>query len=160
LGKKSAIDRLRPIAEQIGAYPDRITQALLHSVLTESLQNDGWTKSPVGSILSTSAANLENRAQRLAIQLQGLSTIARVEILGQPHRIGNGPWTALKLPTSIVRIYPQTISVAKLSEALEANRPAIWGQVYSDHIDLVLRSVDPADDSQIVQAFTTLNPPD
>ncbi|MBU6385981.1 MAG: hypothetical protein KGS49_08600 [Planctomycetes bacterium] len=160
LGKKSAIDRLRPIAEQLGAYPDRITQALLHSVLTESLQNDGWTKSPVGSVLSTSAANLENRAQRLAIQLQGLSTIARVEILGQPHRIGNGPWTALKLPTSIVRIYPQAISVAKLSEALEANRPAIWGQVYSDHIELVLRSVDPADDSQVVQAFTTLNPSD
>jgi seryl-tRNA(Sec) selenium transferase len=158
LGKKNAIDRIRPIADQLGAYPDRITQALLHSVLNESLQTDGLSKSPVGGILSTSAANLENRAQRLAIQLQGLSALARIEVLQQTHRIGNGPWAALKLPTSIVRIYPQAMSVAKLDETLQANRPAIWTEAFSDHIDLVLRSVHPADDSNLVQALSTLKP--
>ena len=158
LGKKTAIDRIRPIADQLGAYPDRITQALLHSVLNESLQTDGWSKSPVGGILSTSAANLENRAQRLAIQLQGLSALARIEVLQQTHRIGNGPWAALKLPTSIVRIYPQAMSVAKLDETLQANRPAIWTEAFYDHIDLVLRSVHQADDSNLVQALSTLKP--
>jgi hypothetical protein len=48
------------------------------------------------------------------------------------------------------------MSVAKLSETLAEHRPSIWTQVFSDHLALVLRSVEPADDTQIVQALTSL----
>ena len=158
LGKKSVIDRIRPLADELGALADRSTQALLHCALRDAMEIDGWTKSPVGAIVSTSAANLENRAQRLAIQLQGLPGIARIEVVNQSHRIGNGPWQAFSLPTAVLQIYPNSMSAAKLSESLIAHRPSIWAQVFSDRVDLVLRTIDPADDAQLVQALSTLQP--
>lgn len=158
IGKKSVIERIRPISDQLGASADRITQAILHCTLTELLGNDGWAKSPIGSILGTSTANLLNRAQRLAIQLQGIPSISKIETLTRDCRIGNGPWQSLKLPSSTLAIYPQGISAATLNEALIASRPAIWSQVYSDHIELVLRSVQPADDARLVDAFSSLKP--
>jgi L-seryl-tRNA(Ser) seleniumtransferase len=156
LGKKDAIQRIRLLADQLGAYADRITQALLHCTLSDSLKPDGWTKSPVGAILSTSIENLENRAQRIAIQLQGNHAIAKTEIVTLNQRIGTGLWQNLKLPSSVIKIYPKSMSVAKLGETLAEHRPAIWTQVFSDHLALVLRSVEPADDAQIVQALTSL----
>ena len=158
LGKKSAIERIRPLVDQLGVSADRVTQALLHCTLSEALASEGWSKSPLGAVLSTSTANLENRAQRLAIQLQGLPAIARTEVATRDCRIGNGPWQALKLPSSILEIYPQGISAAALNETLNANRPAIWSQVFSDHIELVLRSVDPADDARLVESLSSLKP--
>jgi len=158
LGKKSAIERIRPLVDQLGVSADRISQALLHCTLSEALQSEGWAKSRLGAILSTSTANLENRAQRLAIQLQGLPAIAKTQVATRDCRIGNGPWQTLKLPSSILEIYPQGISVATLNESLNANRPAIWSQVFSDHIELVLRSVDPADDARLVESLSTLKP--
>ncbi len=156
LGKKDAIQRIRIHADQLGAYADRITQALLHCTLSDSLRPDGWAKSPVGAILSTSIENLENRAQRIAIQLQGNHAIAKTEIVTLNQRIGTGLWQSLKLPSSVIKVYPKSMSVAKLSETLAEHRPSIWTQVFSDHLALVLRSVEPADDTQIVQALTSL----
>jgi L-seryl-tRNA(Ser) seleniumtransferase len=158
LGKKNAIDRIRPWADQLGAQADRVTQALLHCALSESLQPESWAKTYLGAMLNTSLANTENRAQRLAIQLQGLWPIQRTEVVTESTRIGNGTWQALRKPTAVLRIYPQSISAAKLNETLAQNQPAIWTQVYSDRIELVLRSVDPADDAQIVQAISKLQP--
>jgi hypothetical protein len=109
-------------------------------------------------MLSTPLANTENRATRLAIQLQGLWPIQRTEVATQAMRIGNGIWQSLQLPTAVLKIYPQSISAAKLSEALVQNQPTIWTQVYSDRIELVLRSIDPADDAQVVQAISKLQP--
>lgn len=159
LGKKSSIDRIRSLADELGAHADRITQALLHCTLSESLTNDAWTKSPVGSILSTSIANLENRAQRMAIQLQGIEAIARVEVDRQSLRIGNGPWQTLKLPSALLKVYPQSMSAAKLSESLMEHRPAIWCQVFSDHIAIALRTVDPAQDAPLIDALSSLKSP-
>jgi L-seryl-tRNA(Ser) seleniumtransferase len=156
LGKKDAIQRVRIHADQLGAYADRITQALLHCTLSDALQNDGWAKSHVGSILSTSIENLENRAQRIAIQLQGNHAIAKTEIVTLNQRIGTGPWQSLKFPSSVIKIYPNSMSVANLCESLAEHRPSIWTQVFSDHVALVLRSVEPADDAQIVQALMSL----
>ena len=158
LGKKNAIDRIRPWADQLGAHADRLTQALLHCALSESLQPESWAKTPLGAMLSTPLANTENRATRLAIQLQGLWPIQRTEVSTQAMRIGNGIWQSLQLPTAVLKIYPQSISAAKLSEALAQNQPPIWTQVYSDRIELVLRSIDPADDAHIVQALSKLQP--
>ena len=158
LGKKNAIDRIRPWADQLGAQADRVTQALLHCALSESLQPESWAKTYLGAMLNTPLANTENRAQRLAIQLQGLWPIQRTEVVTESTRIGNGTWQALRKPTAVLKIYPQSISAAKLNETLAQNQPAIWTQVYSDRIELVLRSVDPADDAQIVQAISKLQP--
>jgi seryl-tRNA(Sec) selenium transferase len=158
LGKKDAIERVRIQAEQLGSYADRITQALLHCTLSESLQKDGWEKSPIGLILSTSIENLENRAQRIAIQLQGLQAIAKTEVTQQTLRIGTGPWQNLKLPSSVLKIYPSSMSVAKISESLAEHRPSIWTQVFSDHLAIVLRTVEPSDDARIVQALSSFEP--
>ena len=154
LGKKNVIDKIRPKVESLGAAADRVTQAVLLSVLTESQQRDQWESTPVGAILSNPIANLENRAQRLAIQLQDSPVIEKLNIVSQTRRIGAGPWQSQSLPSSILEITPRGRSVAMLQETLAHHQPPIWTNVFSDHLEIVLRTVEPADDAHIVNALS------
>jgi seryl-tRNA(Sec) selenium transferase len=148
------IDKIRPSVESLGATADRVTQAVLLSVLSESQQRDQWESTPVGASLSNPIANLENRAQRLAIQLQDSPVIEKLNIVSQTRRIGTGPWQALSLPSSILEITPRGKSVAMLQETLSQHQPPIWTNVFSDHLEIVLRTVEPADDAHIVNALS------
>jgi hypothetical protein len=154
LGKKNVIDKIRPSVESLGATADRVTQAVLLSVLSESQQRNQWESTPVGATLSNPIANLENRAQRLAIQLQDSPVIEKLNIVSQTRRIGTGPWQALSLPSSILEITPRGKSVAMLQETLSQHQPPIWTNVFSDHLEIVLRTVEPADDAHIVNALS------
>jgi hypothetical protein len=50
------------------------------------------------------------------------------------------------------------MSVAKISESLAEHRLSIWTQVFSDHLAIVLRTVEPSDDARIVQALSSFEP--
>lgn len=157
LGKKGAIDKIRPMVESLGASADRLTQAVLFAALNEGQTLEQWERTPVGAILSTPVANLENRAHRLAIQLQGTPTLERVSTKTQVCKIGTGVWQGMDLPTAVLEVTPSSQSVASLHEALAQHQPPIWTNVYSNHIEIVLRTVDPADDVQLVHALVDPN---
>lgn len=153
LGKKGAIDKIRPIVESLGAGADRLTQAVLLAALNDGQTLEQWERTPVGGILSTPLANLENRAHRLAIQLQDTPTLERVSTKTQVCKIGTGVWQGMELPTAVLEVIPRGQSVASLHEALAQHQPPIWTNVYSNHLEIVLRTVDPAEDAQLVHAL-------
>jgi L-seryl-tRNA(Ser) seleniumtransferase len=155
LGKKGAIDKIRPMVESLGAGLDRLTQAVLLAALNDEQTIEQWERTPVGAILSTPLANLENRAHRLAIQLQDTPTLERVSTKTQKCKIGTTVWQEMELPSAILEVIPRGQSVASLHEALAQNHPPIWTNVYSDHLEIVLRTVDPADDVQLVHALVS-----
>lgn len=156
LGKKGAIDKIRPMVESLGAGADRLMQSVLLAALNEGQTLEQWERTPVGGILSTPVANLENRAHRLAIQLQDTPTLERVSTKTQICKVGTAIWQGMELPSAILEVIPRGQSVASLHEALAQHRPPIWTNVYSDHLEIVLRTVDPADDAQLVDAL--MNP--
>lgn len=140
------------------------TQSLLHSVFKETESRENWEQSKVGEAISTSLDNMRFRAQRIASQLESSSALKEVSILEKECRIGMGIWADAKLESIVLAIKPATLSASALAEKLAVPEPdnsskAVWCNVLSDSIEIVLRSVDPADDSNIVARFLALDQP-
>ncbi len=87
LGNSKTLRPLQSIADRFGLHAEPATVAALVATLEKSQTEDQWRQTPVGSILTNSLANLENRAQRLMAQLQGCSKLANVH-----SQIKQVPW--------------------------------------------------------------------
>lgn len=113
-----------------------------------------WEKTLLGLALTNPIENLKNRAERLAIQLSGTSKIEKAVVQTKLCRIGNGVWMNEKLESSVLQLFPKSISVAALRDFLESSDRPIWVNEFSDHIELVLRTIDPDEDRYIVQRLS------
>lgn len=113
-----------------------------------------WEKTLLGQALTNPIENLKNRADRLAIQLSGTSKVEKAVVQSKSCRIGTGVWMNEKLESSVLQLFPKSISVGALRDFLEASDRPIWANEFSDHIELVLRTMDPDEDRYVVQRLS------
>jgi L-seryl-tRNA(Ser) seleniumtransferase len=157
LGKREWIQSIRSLAERSGLLAPRSTHLLLAETIRSSQTREGWCATPTGALLSNSFANLENRAKRIAAQCDLPQSSVRVECGSRTCKLGSGVWQDVALESAILRIIPKEgLATSRIAERLVQQSPAVWGNVYTDHIELVLRTVDPAADSFLVSALTGL----
>jgi hypothetical protein len=50
-----------------------------------------------------------------------------------------------------LQLFPRSSSVGSLRDYLESTDRPIWANAYADHLELVLRTMDPDDDRYIAQ---------
>ncbi len=75
----------------------------------------------------------------------------------QPCRFGSGLWHDCMMESAVLQIMPKPgMTVNQIAERLSQHTPAIWGNVLSDRIEWVLRTVEPADDTVLVSAIGSL----
>lgn len=157
LGKKDLIQSIRKLAESAGMLACRATHLLLIDAIRNTESREGWNGSPVGAVLSNSLANLENRAKRIAAQCQTPNADIVIDCKTKPCKIGSGVWHEIALPSAVLHVTPkQGIAPSRIAEHLVNYTPAIWGNVFSDHVEIVLRSVDPSEDATLVSALCSL----
>ncbi len=157
LGKKDLIQSIRKLAESSGMLACRATHLLLIDAIRNTESREGWNGSPVGAVLSNSLANLENRAKRIAAQCQTSNTDVVLDCKTKSHKIGSGIWHEIALPSAVLQVTPKHgITPSQIAERLANHTPAIWGNVLSDHVEIVLRSVDPSEDATLVSALCGL----
>jgi L-seryl-tRNA(Ser) seleniumtransferase len=156
LGRLDTLAPIRAFAEQSGMLASRWTHWMLCESLRGTQSREGWGRSPTGATLSTSLANLENRALRIANQCDEMPGI---QVTTQPSKIGSGAWHTVRLESAVLKITPQNESASRLAERLADNVPPIWCNVQSDHVELVLRTIEPAEDSVVVAAIQKTSPP-
>lgn len=158
LGKREVVQAIRNWAQGTGMLASRATHLLLANALNNTKTREAWNATPVGAVLSNSQANLENRAKRITAQCNTPDAIVAVEQGAQSCKLGSGVWQDVALPSSVLRVTPREgLTASRIAEKLAQHTPAIWGNVLSDRVELVLRTVDPAEDSVLVAALCGLS---
>ena len=112
---------------------------------------------PLLRLLTTSAENLRNRAERLAPQAAAVPAIAEATAMADATRCGWGPSPAQELPTWCVALRPATMTVDRLATALRTGAPAVVGRQQDGRLLLDLRTVLPRQDTQILAALESLD---
>jgi L-seryl-tRNA(Ser) seleniumtransferase len=160
VGRHKHIDLLTQHPLTRALRVDKLTLAALAATLR--LYRDpaeARTKIPLLTLLSTSAENLANRAQRLAPQLQDCPAIRLAEVVAGTTFLGGGSVPTQELPTWCVAMEPSEGTVDHLARRLRLGALAVFGRIQQDRLLLDLRSVFPAQDVQLVQAVQALAEP-
>jgi len=157
LGKQSTMDYVLKIVDTLGLHASSITKAALLRTLQASETYEQWRQLPIGASLSISLENMQNRAERIATQLTTNSTFERVAVAKKSCRIGAGVWSNQRMDSSILQLFPKSISPSAMAEQFAAAEVPIWTNVQSDHVELVMRSIEPDEDRLIVQHLCPAN---
>ncbi|MFN7736834.1 MAG: hypothetical protein ACK5O8_12005 [Pirellula sp.] len=160
LGTADAVAKVRVLSEQIGMQADRVTIAVLCETLRRIESLDGWKQSPIGSTICTSIENLENRARRMAIQLEVAPSIETIDVAKTPCRLGSGNWQSVKLDSATLKLKPKNRTASQFADLLAALPAPIWCNVLSDHVEFVVRSIDPSDDHVMIDALLAIDAED
>jgi L-seryl-tRNA(Ser) seleniumtransferase len=118
---------------------------------------------PLIQLLLATPENLQQRAERLAVQLRECSTVLAAEVI--PNTVGylnDAQLPDQQIVGSSVRVTPKTGSAHQLAMALSEQRPGIAARLVDQGLELALHSVLPRQDEQIVAAFrarSLQNPP-
>jgi hypothetical protein len=145
------IETLQKIADTAGWHASNTTKAALLRTLQASDTFEKWCQLPVGLALSIGLDNLNNRAKRISQQLDATPLVERAAVATKVCKIGAAAWSGVRLESSVVQLFPREMTPSALAERLSASDLPIWGNVQSDHVELVMRSVEPDEDRLLVQ---------
>ena len=156
----------RRLLETLAQHPlsralrvDKITLAALAATLRLYRRPDEVQKTiPLLQLLSTSLENLQNRAERLAPQLQAAALIGAAEAVQGTGYLGGGAVPTQQLPSWCVALTPAKGTVDALARQLRLGATSIYGRVQNERLLLDLRSVFPDQDPQIAEAVGALAP--
>jgi L-seryl-tRNA(Ser) seleniumtransferase len=157
VGRRKWIQQLaeHPLARALRV--DKVTLAALAATL-RSYRNLEEAKQtiPLLQLLSTSTENLQNRAQRLAPQLQAAAAIGSAEAVEGVTYLGGGAVPTQQLRTWCVALVPARLSVNALAHQLRVGTPSIFARIQNERLLLDLRTVFPQQDTQMVAAVQAL----
>jgi L-seryl-tRNA(Ser) seleniumtransferase len=151
MGDSAFVEPLRAKAQQLGLVASPWTLATLQSSILDGRAFEDWKKTPLGAIATNSIENLGHRAQRLAIQLEGLAGIRHAEHGQADFAIADSPLEGLSLPSGFVKIHLDSLSTKRAQEKLKEQDTPIWCEASDSELIFVLRTMDPAEDFEFVQ---------
>jgi L-seryl-tRNA(Ser) seleniumtransferase len=97
-------------------------------------------------------ANLQARAEALAGRIHGLPWVRGVEARRDTTLVGGGSLPGMVLPTAVVAIQPEGMSVDDAARALRRLPVPVLARRKDDRLMLDLRSVMPMDDEELAEA--------
>jgi L-seryl-tRNA(Ser) seleniumtransferase len=111
---------------------------------------------PILRMLSMPVENLKLRAEKIATQLASTSEIGEAVAVESHSMLGGGSLPTQQIPTWCVSIVPAEGSLASLAQRLRAATPAIMGRIHKDRLLLDMRTVQPSQDLQLMDAVAAL----
>ena len=153
VGRRELVKRVRqhPLADMIAA--SKLTLAALDGTLALYQSPDTLEeKLPILRLLSTTAANLRHRAERLAPQLQSLDSVREAAPLDDVACLTSAV-PQQQVNTCCVAIYPAVLSAEEFADRLRRQAPSVWPRVHNGQVLLDLRTVMPGDDELLVEAI-------
>jgi L-seryl-tRNA(Ser) seleniumtransferase len=157
IGKTTLVERISKHPLMRALRVDKITLAALVETLRLHQDREAAEQSlPLLALLSTSPANLRNRAERMTPQLAASPAVRSAEPIEQSTYLGGGSLPSQQIPTWCVALEPARGSVDALAATLRNGSPSIFGRIQKDRLLLDLRSVFPRQDIQIVDVVQRL----
>ena len=161
VGKKKYVDMVirHPLMRALRV--DKSTLAALTATLQLHRDRAKAEKTiPLMQMLSTSEANLQGRAERLAPQVAECAVVADAKSVPNRAQLGGGSVPAQDIPTWCVAITPEGMSVDSLARKLRVGTPSVFGRVQHDRLLLDLRTVLPHQEAGLLEALNAVATPD
>ncbi|NLZ39589.1 MAG: L-seryl-tRNA(Sec) selenium transferase [Firmicutes bacterium] len=155
LGKRKYVEAIKRNQLLRALRPDKITLAALEATLRIYLTSNPLGEVPVLAMLSMSTAVLKKRAFSLAQAIERRAAgILTVEVREDFSYVGGGAMPTAKLPTYVVAVRHQRLALTEWAEKLRTATPALVGRIKDDWLLLDPRTIDEAEEEEVVQCLT------
>lgn len=152
-GRRDMLQRIRRHPLTRALRPDKMILAALHATLLHYAAGSPLTV-PVLRMLSMSLEEIEGRAAPMVDRWRNAGVEASIE-LGE-STIGGGSLPGQTLPTALIRI-ALAGSASSYSRRLRTLRVPVVARVSRDEVLLDLRTVEPQDEMELVEAILMLH---
>ena len=148
IGRAALLDRVRRHPLMRALRVDKLTYGALEATLAEYASGRAATTIPVQRMLTMTAGQIRARAASLAARLNTMSGW-RAELRESVSTVGGGSAPGIELPTWVVAIEKQGLSLDGLEERLRHLTPPVIARIEKDRLLLDLRTVLPDQDLEI-----------
>lgn len=154
LGSRDLIDSMarHPLARAFRV--GKLTLAALEHTLAAYRRSEPEAI-PTYRMLHLGAEELTRRAQALAQQLDDLDL--EIEIAPSKDAVGGGSHPDATVEGAAMGLRPSGGSVTRFSERLRRGAPAVIGTLRDDRLWIHMRTVDPSDESALVEAIRSVS---
>lgn len=156
VGKCEVIDRLRKHSLYRALRADKLCLAALEATL-EAHRRGSIDEIPTLHMLAISKSTIENRAEQFVLRLaeNSDSGITAIIIDGE-SAVGGGSGPNVHPPTALIAIKHQSLSADEIEERLRRFSPPVVARIAEGHVLLDLRTVDPTEEPDLLQALFSL----
>ena len=152
LGRADVVDRIRRHPLMRAVRVDKLTYAALEATLLEHLGGRARETVPVARMIAMPIDDLSARAAALASACGALPGV-RAEVVDGESTIGGGSAPGSSLPTRLVSIRLAYLSADALDARLRHGSPAVVARILDDRLVLDPRTIDPAEDDEVIAAI-------
>jgi L-seryl-tRNA(Ser) seleniumtransferase len=152
-GRNDLIARMRSNSLFRALRVDKLTYAALEATLMAYVKGD-HDAIPIIRMMRLSKEEIGKRAEAVAKKAQ--SPKVSVEVVDGESVIGGGAAPSAVLPTRLLAVNADGLSADELSARLRLSTPAIVARVEEGRVVLDLRTVFPAQDEVLIEAFSQI----
>jgi L-seryl-tRNA(Ser) seleniumtransferase len=154
VGYRKSIDRIEknPLARALRV--DKLTLAALSATLAAHAHPQTAIRElPLWAMISTSIKELQQRARRIADELNSRTTGFVIEVRSSTAYLGGGSLPNQKLESVAVTIAAGNASEREIAQRLRAGTPPVVGRLERGCVVIDLRAVLPHQDENLVDAL-------
>ncbi len=155
VGKKRYIEAMKKNPLTRAVRIDKFTVAALEATLREYLNSEQALQNiPTLRMLTESKESLYQRARSLADVLAlKLKDYAEVTFEEGSSQVGGGAMPTAEMPTGLIVVNPQTMSVETLVYRLRTGTPSVVGRVQGERLLLDVRTLQDGDSEPLLNAL-------
>jgi L-seryl-tRNA(Ser) seleniumtransferase len=154
-GRRAPIEAMRRNPLYRALRVDKMTLAALDSVLLEYEAGTAAHGVPVLRMLALTPEALRTRASALASALASAAPALVADVRNGESAVGGGAAPAVGIPTALMALTHRSASADRLAAALRGGDPPVIVRVAEDRVLVDLRTVDPADEPELLRALVT-----
>lgn len=158
VGLREIVDRLRKHSLQRALRIDKLSLAALEATLESHLRG-AIEEIPALRMLALSPEAIETRARAFVEQISddSVSTGVTASLLGGHSAIGGGSGPNVHPATTLVALKHSALSAAEIEGELRAFLPPVITRIANDLVLLDLRTVDPAEEPDLLRAVKSID---
>ena len=154
VGKDTWVRRIRRNPLFRALRPDKLTLTALEATLKLFRDPDRlFAQNPTLHMITMDADEIERRALDLAGRLQKIAALS-VEILDDRSEVGGGSAPAQTLPTKVVAVRHESLSLEALAERLRLGTPSILARIQRERLLFDVRTLLEGDADDIADALS------
>ncbi len=155
VGRTNLMERIRRHPLMRALRVDKMTYAALEATLLQYATGRAASSVPVQRMLRMTRDEIRDRAERLAaglVEMEGW----RADLVDGVSAVGGGSASGAELPTWLVAIEQAGVTPDALEARLRGLTPPVIARIEDDRVVLDLRTVFPAQDSDLLQLLHRL----
>jgi len=159
-GSRSVIDRVRSNPLMRALRVDKMIYAAIEATLRLYERGVAESEVPVIRALAATREQVGERASRMAERVLAISGGRTRAALVEGYSVaGGGSAPEVRLPTVLIAIEDAALSASSIEERLRAHRVPVIARTERDQVLLDLRTVEPDEESIILDALSALGEP-